>query len=714
MHITDIHLIKAIVEFFCAFFCLLLGVMLWHITELKSKASRIATLMIGLNIILLICDGLWYIVDGNLTHLDYQVNPWANFLQFVCNPLISLCGILFINSVLQQKGGGLPGWLLSCQKLLLTFAVMLPVINSCYHIMYYIDELNVYHRLNGWYIYTAAMALSLLSALAVIVYQRSRLLTREICCLSFFCLAPVLGMGLQSITSTLPMINLLCTAAIMLMLLGFLYEWLTKLEEGSYTEQKQQKSQILIQAMFMVMLFCLVTAISLMSMSAWVVYREHGINYSQIIAQSAAENVEKNCLKPITIAESMAVTPMLRRAMSQPQLKGTQGEQALLAYLQQIKENTGVELTFAVSGENHGYYINKGYVKDIDTDHKDWYQRAKLSPRKYCLDIELENSVDLPMALFVNVQVRDDQDQVVGLTGVGFSMNNIADDIRALEEEYNVKVYIVDKTGLVQLAANKSDCLHKYLPTDNLPAASSTRFDYHRYDDVAYLIKYFPALDWYMVVIDKKPDKVSFARMMIPGLVVLCFGILLIIGALRIYKRQEKSVRSELNSIDALAKHDGLTGLLNRYALQRLLAMPQDSSWYQNLTIAAIDANGLKPINDTHGHAAGDELIIGVANCLTESLGGHGDIYRIGGDEFVALLHSQPAELPGLLAALKSSCRSWQGELVDSLSISIGTASTWNYSGKELKELISLADQEMYKDKARYYAQHPESDRRNT
>ena len=58
----------------------------------------------------------------------------------------------------------------------------------------------------------------------------------------------------------------------------------------------------------------------------------------------------------------------------------------------------------------------------------------------------------------------------------------------------------------------------------------------------------------------------------------------------------------------------------------------------------SVDVNGLKKVNDTKGHTAGDELIKGAANCLTLAVGNNGKVYRTGGDEFMAVLFTENPE----------------------------------------------------------------------
>jgi diguanylate cyclase len=94
-----------------------------------------------------------------------------------------------------------------------------------------------------------------------------------------------------------------------------------------------------------------------------------------------------------------------------------------------------------------------------------------------------------------------------------------------------------------------------------------------------------------------------------------------------------------------LALHDQLTALPNRlHFLQRLdgaLALRQPEG--QALAVLYLDLDGLKPINDLHGHEAGDELLRIVASRLNLALRAEDVVSRIGGDEFACLLSNMPS-----------------------------------------------------------------------
>ncbi|MBR5705734.1 MAG: diguanylate cyclase, partial [Deltaproteobacteria bacterium] len=66
-------------------------------------------------------------------------------------------------------------------------------------------------------------------------------------------------------------------------------------------------------------------------------------------------------------------------------------------------------------------------------------------------------------------------------------------------------------------------------------------------------------------------------------------------------------------------------------------ALDSEGAPPEDLAVFSIDVNGLKTVNDSLGHDAGDELIRGAADCISAAFGQTGKCYRTGGDEFVVL-----------------------------------------------------------------------------
>ena len=143
-----------------------------------------------------------------------------------------------------------------------------------------------------------------------------------------------------------------------------------------------------------------------------------------------------------------------------------------------------------------------------------------------------------------------------------------------------------------------------------------------------------------------------------------------------------------------LTKKDALTGLLNRQAYYASLRYGA-----KDITaIVSIDMNGLKRINDTYGHLAGDEALWTLGYCLRRSAKSKQLVFRIGGDEFIIVCRkSSKVELDQLIERIKDNVSE------TSYSCSIG----YCYSEKEAKSIEEMAresDKMMYADKAFYYS----------
>ena len=97
-----------------------------------------------------------------------------------------------------------------------------------------------------------------------------------------------------------------------------------------------------------------------------------------------------------------------------------------------------------------------------------------------------------------------------------------------------------------------------------------------------------------------------------------------------------------LKQQDRLLATDALTGVLSRFAYKQVVtdynATDRLPDW---LAAFEVDLNGLKTVNDTVGHEAGDELLRGTGAVLLQAIGSCGQVFRIGGDEFVILLDTR-------------------------------------------------------------------------
>ena len=152
------------------------------------------------------------------------------------------------------------------------------------------------------------------------------------------------------------------------------------------------------------------------------------------------------------------------------------------------------------------------------------------------------------------------------------------------------------------------------------------------------------------------------------------------------------------------ARHDGLTGLLNRRAMQETIEQQLARSRRAGDTFAVVmlDIDHFKAINDCHGHAAGDEALKHTAALLRTCVRAVDRVGRFGGEEFVVLLPGfdlpQAAEIAEVLRARLVAQRMEREGGPLSMSASFGVAE-WFGPSEEPSRLLMRADQALYQAK---------------
>lgn len=119
-------------------------------------------------------------------------------------------------------------------------------------------------------------------------------------------------------------------------------------------------------------------------------------------------------------------------------------------------------------------------------------------------------------------------------------------------------------------------------------------------------------------------------------------GIFVHVADVSPLKRLEHALRTAKAEAERLATHDTLTGLPNRVLLFDRISQAQELSkrTRQRVAVLSVDIDDFKRINDTHGHPAGDKLLIEIGGRLRHSLRECDSVTRTGGDEFILLVPS--------------------------------------------------------------------------
>jgi len=173
----------------------------------------------------------------------------------------------------------------------------------------------------------------------------------------------------------------------------------------------------------------------------------------------------------------------------------------------------------------------------------------------------------------------------------------------------------------------------------------------------------------------------------------LCGALLLAHSARVISQGQRTQFKEEI--LLELAYTDSLTGAGNRAAYEEHAAsIRRGTDDSASTGVILCDINDLKPINDTWGHAEGDTILKDFTAFLIETLPPDADIFRIGGDEFVAFITNVTAEQLDFLTD-QISCRQFENEIC-TYTVAAGSAWYSSRKGINLDAVISEADVAMY------------------
>lgn len=169
--------------------------------------------------------------------------------------------------------------------------------------------------------------------------------------------------------------------------------------------------------------------------------------------------------------------------------------------------------------------------------------------------------------------------------------------------------------------------------------------------------------------------------------------------ALMLFRRKEEYLRY-------MARHDALTGLLNRYSLDEYAAreVARVQRGEHDLSLVVLDLDDFKQVNDQHGHAAGDQVLVQAAGRIQEIIREADIAFRVGGEEFLVLLPDANAEVARQVAerlrrALVDAPFECRGRTM-TVSTSVGVV-TFDPLIDDWERLLRRADQALYRAKAK-------------
>lgn len=434
--------------------------------------------------------------------------------------------------------------------------------------------------------------------------------------------------------------------------------------------------------------FALTTVISINSLRS--VISDNAQDMTTILAARIYDAINSELSNPIMAARTMSSDSFLKKQLEQEK---ENSEEEMLScmteYLDMIKNEFGYNTAFVVSENSRKYYTYEGLNKIItpeDGGHDVWYSIFLEGGKSYDFDVDTDEVNEGSWTIFVNSRIEDEEGNLLGVCGVGVVMTDMQEIFREFEQEYNVKVNLVDKNGLVQVDTDSVNIENAVL--DEIADVAGSREEYvHTMDkNGGYSVtKYLEDFGWYLVIRnDGTNNQKVFSDVIIKNLIALVSILILLLICVRILLDREKK------KLEKSAITDSLTGLANRAYYKCYVEGNAEAAVKKYQSMAFFDIDYFKTINDTMGHLKGDEILKQVAALVTETVKKEGEAIRWGGDEFLILFKGNVEEGSRLCETLRKKV-----EERTQVTISVGICSV----SENFEENFYTADKLLYKAK---------------
>lgn len=415
--------------------------------------------------------------------------------------------------------------------------------------------------------------------------------------------------------------------------------------------------------------------------------------------------IERDLLRSVLISSLMAHDTFLRDWTT----GGEQNPERMVRYLKEIQQKYGTTTAFFVSEKTRRYYHSTGVLKRVKADDPQdaWYFRARRMNTDYEINVDKDTADPRRISIFVNYAVTDFSGSLIGVTGIGLSVDSVANLIENYQERYGREIYLVDREGRIKLHGAHFDGAQSLRQQPGMRdiatailANPSHSASYVNADGRTVYVnsRLIPEFDWYLIV--QQPE--SNAEKRILNTLLLNIGIALVVAAL-VGMIGWFSVRNYQVSLEQMASTDMLTGGTTRDIFAVVYAQVVKSARrnHSPVSVLAVDIDHFKRINDLYGHAAGDAVLRMVTDTFRLHLRENDTICRWGGDEFVILLADcglDDAQQVGEKIRSAISGRTLRfGDAEIEITISVGA--TERRGEEELEALVTRADEAMYASK---------------
>lgn len=224
-------------------------------------------------------------------------------------------------------------------------------------------------------------------------------------------------------------------------------------------------------------------------------------------AQLVENAVVNSFIRPITVAKAMSEDVNLKAALKKAESDPTGAENEIQDYLLSLKNGLGYKMMFAVCDGSGAYYTCDGITSYIDKNYEGnsaWYGEFLQSGKDMDLDVDIEESADWALSVFVNQFVFDENKNILGVCGTGVEMTQLQSLCELYEKIYDIRIDVTDETGLIQIDTDEEKIEKDSISLPDIENISDGEFYYQKTDDGDRVITYMDDLDMYLVITDEQ------------------------------------------------------------------------------------------------------------------------------------------------------------------------------------------------------------------
>lgn len=348
--------------------------------------------------------------------------------------------------------------------------------------------------------------------------------------------------------------------------------------------------------------------------------------------------------RPVLVASTMASDSFVRDWMA----RGEDDTEAIVRYLDGIRREYGATDVFLVSERTRGYYTPQGVSRmEQEGNAGDfWMYRTRDLPQPFLAEIDINRANGNAMTIVINHRMTGRNGHFLGIAGVAMRLDGLTALFGSHEKHGGRRIYLVDGQRKIVLAGSTppstsraigqvpgiGEVADRLLSKDAKPVLLDYRHEGAHMFASARLI---PELGWHLIVEQDAADDVepvwnAFMLTLVIGTVATLLVLALALATVKRYDRR----------LEQMAGTDILTGLLNRQAFDIVFrqAMLEAERGTHPYSCIVFDIDLFKQVNETCGHAAGDEALRTIARISRAMLRESDVISRWGGEEFIVLL----------------------------------------------------------------------------